>query len=144
MAIQWVKKQWQNRIELLQWQKASLLASRGNIAGALKIFESFDFSNGPKQIIFLQSANLKYKLGQNEEALALYNKSIESEVKWGKRKNRCNSKYIVEYAKLYANVQEQFILGKSDRSFGWTIPRIDKLKRINASTRLKKYFLPLP
>ena len=137
-------KFWKKRITIFRWQKAQSFMSKGAFSDAIRIFECLEMPDGPKQIALLQYANALYHLGKHEKALEKYLLAKKVELKWGARKNKANSEYIIAYAELYSKIQEQIIQSNRNNPFDWTAPRIKKLSLISASKRVKELYLPLP
>lgn len=133
-----------NRIAIFRWQKAQSFMSEGAFGDATKVFERLEMPNGPKQIVLLQYANALYHLGEHEKALEKYLLAKKAELKWGARKNKANSEYIIAYADLYSKIQEQILQSNRDNTFDWTAPKIKELSMISASKRMKDLYLPLP
>ena len=87
----------------------------------------------------VQIASAKWRLGQRDEAISGYKEARSSELRWGQRKNKNVSEYIVRYCE-YCIRMIQLDPSTDDT----LVEDYAKLKSLNVPEAIRNSKLPLP
>lgn len=107
----------------------------------LKRLQKIHAPNGPKQIIMSQIAVSLWRVGQNDQALAMFQKARDSELSWGRRKNKNVSQYIILYSEYCSKLIQFGAHHEPDQDL---IDDFQHLKSLPTPESIKSYKMPLP
>lgn len=107
----------------------------------LKRLRKVHVPNGPKQIIMSQIAVTLWRVGQNEQALAMFQKTRDSELSWGGRKNKNVSQYIILYSEYCSKLIRFGAHHEPDLDL---VNDFQRLKSLPIPESIKGYKMPLP
>lgn len=128
--------------ELQKFHMFSSHISRKEHAEALELFPKINIGNGRQQIAIAKHATLLLRLGNFVAADAEFQRAIDSELSWGKRRPEDNSRYIVAYCEFYK--MEARRRSKCEHYGEDVRQRLVILDLMPVSKNLKRYDLPLP